>query len=56
MKKLNKKQKQWVLAAFCLLFIAALLFSINYNQITIKPIYIPAHIGRTLTEPLTPKK
>jgi hypothetical protein len=56
MKNLSKRKKQLLLAGFCVLFIAALLLSINHNRITIKPMYIPAHIGRTLTDSLTHKK
>lgn len=42
-----------LLAGFCLLFITVLLLSINYNHITIRPMYIPAHIGRALTDSIT---
>jgi len=58
MKKFNdltKKQQKIALFIFCALFALALLLSINHNQVTIKPMYIPAHIGRT-TDSLTHKK
>jgi hypothetical protein len=57
MKKRSKKQQKAVLGAFCILFTLALLFSISHNRITVKPMYIPAHIGRNLSDSLThPKK
>jgi hypothetical protein len=62
MKKLNQwfnslpgERQKLVLIGFCMLFALTLIITINHNQVTIKPMYIPAHIGRT-TDSLTHKK
>lgn len=62
MKKLNKwfnslpasRQKQ-ILLLFGVTFALLLILTLGYNQITIKPGYVPQHIGHN-TDTLTKKQ
>jgi hypothetical protein len=49
-----KKKKLWLLLAV-LLYALALIFSLSHNGISLKPGYVPQHIGHTL-DSLTKKE
>jgi hypothetical protein len=52
---LSPVRQKCTLVLFCLTFMLLLIMSLNSNKVTIKPGYVPQHIGRT-TDSLTLKK